>query len=267
MGYEFQYPDDWKYNPSVFSNDANTLWSELSTDNNMSNFIDYIDHYTVRSTAGLGDYDPQEPQKTKIIVGNVEAVKLTFTLNKPKIVEPNLNFNKVIRVFIPLKNNILLFGLNGNDTLTFDHILSTFKFISLNPSPNISAWKTYKNIQHGFELKYPDTYAIKTKLPQEGIVTFTLNNEDKLMIVGQVPYGVYDPIVSEKDIIIGGKKGQLIIFDSNNGFPIKRAFAVVDLDNSENTTRWSMFIVLDKDKEAEDIATFEKILSTIKFIN
>ncbi|MDP3963673.1 MAG: hypothetical protein Q8Q39_04200 [bacterium] len=135
----------------------------------------------------------------------------------------------------------------------FRKILSTFKFIESDPSAD---WKTYRNEEYGFEVKYPVGWS-----ENYSDSFFFLQDNIGAMFIVEIPpagYGI-DNVVTSGPILVGGNPATKIVFKGgNNRDRIHVQFRDEDL-------REKIAIIFNA-PGGYNLQIFNQILSTFRFL-
>lgn len=156
-------------------------------------------------------------------------------------------------------------------------ILSTFKFIESTSQIDTSNWKTYRNEEFGFEVKYPESLTLKTYPKNENVgeVIFSLclqlNSEPgTTCIKPRIVISFYTTDPAGKYFTSFGKQ----ISYGENVYSVKTPLEISGKQGFEFSSPMELaaekFIVIDNDTsiitvENDSISNFQQILSTFKF--
>lgn len=194
----------------------------------------------------------------------------------PPSPKPKLSLILLIAIIVVLLLGGGCYFLSGKGKLITQPTILPTKAImqTLTPSPNpILNWKTYRNEELGFLIKYPNKYSPK---PRTNGVSFLLPYEDKeveKIIIEKNFAGGWGctQTVSSEEIVIDGNKGKLEIHATATP---DEDCSKIDPNGSRSSTvvisykgvAWFFLYQIEKLQETEEIAEFKNILSTFKFL-
>lgn len=176
-GFEFKYPAKFKDQyvesnaslPNCRTNDDIALINELGSL-----------QVSIACESDLIRSNEFKGEGQKIIVSGRNAFLFDYVSSAGYI-----NKEIYITLFDGIYINIMHTYKSGRDEydelslVDFNKIISTFKFED-SPSSKISDWKTYRNEEYGFEIKYPTTYSIfqDTDQIREKVIPVTKNSSN-----------------------------------------------------------------------------------------
>ncbi len=194
-GYEIKYPSNWnlaEINKDPFNM---TIWEGdgLNKDN-----IQMVEVYGFVSRGFIEGNLDYLKKRLKTEFNKMKEISITngrgfYWINETKggsspsiyLVGKNHLFLMTYNIFEDTENAL------AQSELIFNQIISTFKFTESN---EISDWKTYKNKEYGFEMKYPEDFFTeqvlqpKTEVIQCDYANFVNNCPTEIITVNDIPF-------------------------------------------------------------------------------
>jgi len=175
-GYEIRYPSEWiiiKEDPKfvVFADEEET---KIQKEKQAGEIRCSAGVWLYDNDEGLSLYDWVvnkwgEPEKrylgkiSKVEINNLEGIKYEF---ESMGLETNVLFSKNNKV---IDIQTTFDGCTDLQTI-FNQMLSTFRFIEVDETAN---WKTYRNENYKYEVKYPPDWKLYEPYPDSWAVSFT----------------------------------------------------------------------------------------------
>lgn len=182
-GFEFKYPDSW--NPKENVNTELQIYSvalnqpEISANPKIS---------FTKNPGGVGYEFLKFNLSGTVNVGGVSTQKESFEpTSEFSFSNCNSKNSEGFRINLNKDNNeyeiwaTYCQSEENFDANIFDQILSTFKFIEKDETAD---WKTYRNEEYGFELKYPQDWFINS----ESLTQISIVNNKYKDSEGEFPY-------------------------------------------------------------------------------
>jgi hypothetical protein len=252
--FEIKYPEDAEIKESDYSEPGAIRFSvdfgEISNNKPVTIVVQGQDMEGVMREA------VNIKSETEIIIGGLQGRKIVGVDQK------GLSVNEIW-----VKNNGKIYIIKGQGQV-FEQILSTFKFIETDETAN---WKTYRNEEYEFEIKYPEKWLVEVK-----------DNPPK-------PLGCIQRTYLRKDI--GSANIDILIFANFSKFSIREWLSQQGTEDSFEDTSLNAISALKSDKSDSSsyfiymanenyiymidvvkfsdkviVDTYNQILSTFKFI-